>query len=125
MTPPTDKNDAPLTISNGIAAMHREHYGRGADRVRTTIHKDTVLTRLEDCYTTVERKMIAEGEFVRVRETRMMFQDWMGATFIQIVESATGRPVRAFFSQVHEDPEIAIEVFFLEPARGETAEKAG
>jgi hypothetical protein len=50
-----------------------------------------------------------------------MVQDSLGSTFIQIVEAATGRPVRAFFSQVHENPEIAIELFFLEPA-AETAE---
>lgn len=62
-------------MSDGIAAMHREHYGRGANRIRTLIHQDVVMTRLEDCFTTVEKKMIAEGAFVQVRETRTMFQD--------------------------------------------------
>ncbi|MGH3128440.1 MAG: hypothetical protein ACRDPX_11005 [Gaiellaceae bacterium] len=38
--------------------------------------------------------MISEGEFLRVRDTRILFQDWMGPTFIQIVEEATGRTVR-------------------------------
>jgi uncharacterized protein YbcI len=100
-------------ISNGIASLHREHYGRGADRVRTTIKDDFVLTTLEDCYTVVEKKMIDEGAFTTVRETRTMFQDWMRPRFTQIVEDATGRKVRAFFSQVSHDPDIAIELFFL------------
>ena len=48
-------------ISNAIGSLHREHYGRGADRIRTVIHPELVVTTLEDCFTTVERKMIAEG----------------------------------------------------------------
>src|SRR5918992_1695579 len=110
-----DVKSPATAISNSIAAMHREHYGRGADRVRTLIHQDTVLTRLEDCFTTVEKKMISEGAFVQVRETRTLFQDWMRPRFTEIVEDATGRKVAAFFSQVSHDPDIAVELFFLHP----------
>jgi uncharacterized protein YbcI len=109
------KNQA-TSISNGIGSLHREHYGRGADRIRTLIHQDVVMTRLEDCFTTVEKKMIAEGAFVQVRETRTMFQDWMRPTFTEIVEGATGRTVEAFFSQVTHDPDMAVEVFVMGPA---------
>jgi uncharacterized protein YbcI len=111
----SDLKGPATAISNGIAAMHREHYGRGADRVRTLIHQDTVLTRLEDCFTTVEKKMISEGAFVQVRQTRTMFQDWMRPRFTEIVEDATGRKVAAFFSQVSHDPDMAVELFLLEP----------
>jgi uncharacterized protein YbcI len=50
-------------ISNGIGSLHREHYGRGADRIRTVIHPELVATTLEDSFTTVETRMIAEGAF--------------------------------------------------------------
>ena len=103
-------------ISNGIGSIHREHYGRGPDRIRTAINSDFVLTTLEDCFTVVEKKMISEGEFLKVRETRILFQDWMRPTFTEIVESATGREVRAFFSQVGHDPDFAVELFLLEPS---------
>jgi uncharacterized protein YbcI len=103
------------TISNGVASLHREHYGRGADRVRTTIQADFAMTALEDCFTVVEKKMIDEGAFGQVRETRTMFQDWMRPRFVEIVENATGRKVRAFFSQVTHDPDMAVELFFFEP----------
>ena len=96
--------------------MHREHYGRGADRTRTLIYQDVVMTRLEDCFTTVEKKMIAEGAFGQVRETRTMFQDWMRPHFTEIVEGATGRPVEAFFSVVTHDPDVAVELFLMGPA---------
>ena len=116
----TDFNAASTAISNGIGSLHREHYGRGADRIRTLIHQDVVLTRLEDCFTTVEHKMVAEGAFLQVRETRTMFQDWMRPRFTEIVEQATGRKVRAFFSQVSHDPDIAVELFLLEAGGAET-----
>jgi uncharacterized protein YbcI len=112
----TDLKSQTTAISNGIASMHREHYGRGADRTRTLIHQDVVMTRLEDCFTTVEKKMIAEGAFLQVRETRTMFQDWMRPRFTEIVEDATGRKVAAFFSQVSHDPDVAVELFLLERA---------
>ena len=115
-----DLKSASTAISNGIGSLHREHYGRGADRIRTLIHQDVVMTTLEDCFTTVEQKMIAEGEFLKVRETRTMFQDWMGPSFTEIVEEATGRKVRAFFSQVSHDPDFAVELFLLEPVNADT-----
>ena len=64
------------------------HYGRGADRIRTLIHQDTVMTTLEDFFTTVEHKMVAEGAFRQVREARL-FQDWMAPQFIEIVSKPT------------------------------------
>lgn len=111
-------------ISNAIGSLHREHYGRGADRIRTTIHSELAVTVLEDCFTTVERRMIAEGEFLKVRDTRILFQDWMGPTFIEAVESATGKRVRAFFSQVGHDPDMAVELFLLESTDDRRASSA-
>jgi uncharacterized protein YbcI len=114
-TSAADLKSQAIAISNGIGSLHREHYGRGADRIRTTIQPDFAITVLEDCFTTVEKKMVSEGAFDQVRETRIMFQDWMRPTFIEIVEKAAGRTVRAFFSQVSHDPDIAIELFLFEP----------
>jgi uncharacterized protein YbcI len=108
------KNQA-TAISNGIGSLHREHYGRGADRIRTVIHPELVVTTLDDCFTIVEKRMIAEGAFSQVRETRTMFQDWMGSAFVKFVEDATGRRVRAFFSSSTHDPDVAVELFLLEP----------
>ncbi len=32
-----------------------------------------------------------------------------------MVEEATGREVIAYMSQIHEDPDLAVEIFVLEP----------
>ena len=43
----------------------------------------------------------------------------MRVPFTTAVEEATGRKVIAFMSQVHFDPDIAAEIFVLEPAASE------
>jgi uncharacterized protein YbcI len=114
---------APATmISNGISALHREHYGRGANRSRTHINNDFVVTVMEDPFTKVEKTMIESGAFDIVRETRTRFQDWMRPTFIEIVEEATGRKVAQFFSQVGHDPDYAIECFLLDSSSSSTTQ---
>ncbi len=40
--------------------------------------------------------------------------------FTAVIEDTLGRQVRAYLSQVHTDPDVAVELFMLEPA-GEPA----
>jgi len=52
----------------------------------------------------------------------------MEQPFVKVVESITGRKVRAYMSQVHTEPDIAAELFVLEPgteplAGGELVER--
>jgi hypothetical protein len=44
----------------------------------------------------------------------------MRPRFEEIVEGATGRTVKAFFSQVSRDPDIALELFLLRPTDAST-----
>jgi uncharacterized protein YbcI len=103
------------SISNAITRLHRDHYGRGATTTRTIIQRNYVVCFLEDIYTPVERTLIEAGRTETVRETRTIFQDAMGPKFREAVEEVTGRTVIAFMSQVHFDPDMAAEVFVLEP----------
>jgi uncharacterized protein YbcI len=102
-------------ISNKIARIHREHYGRGASRARTVMGADFIICFLEDIYTPVERTLIDAGRFEAVAETRSAFQDTMRDNFVQVVEESAGRKVVGFLSQVHADPDLAVETFILEP----------
>jgi uncharacterized protein YbcI len=111
----TDRGRQAASISNAITRLHREHYGRGATTVRTIMQRQFVVCFLEDIYTPVERTLIEAGRSKAVRVTRNIFQDAMGPTFRDAVEDATGRRVIAFMSQVHFDPDMAAEVFVLEP----------
>ena len=74
---------------------------------------DYVACFLEDIYTPVERTLMRAGKWEHVRNTRTAFQDALATEFRGAVEQITGRTVIAFFSQVHADPDMAIEAFVL------------
>jgi uncharacterized protein YbcI len=49
-----------------------------------------------------------------VRTMRAAFQDAVADRFTSSIEELTGREVIALMSQAHVDPDLAIEVFFLD-----------
>ena len=111
----SDRGRQSSAISNAITRLHRDHYGRGPTIARTIMQRDYVVCFLHDIYTPVERTLIDAGRQQAVRETRNIFQDAMGERFKEAVEAATGRKVIGFLSQVTFEPDIAAEVFVLEP----------
>jgi uncharacterized protein YbcI len=111
----TDRGRQALAISNAITRLHRDHYGRGATTTRTIMQRNYVVTFLDDIYTPVERTLIDAGKAEAVRQTRNIFQDAMRERFVAAVEAATGRTVIGFMSQVSFAPDMAAEVFVLEP----------
>ena len=111
-----DRGKLASAISNAIVGIHREYFGRGAKRVRTVLNSDYIICFLEDIYTPVERTLIEAGRFPAVQETRSAFQDVMSKRFIAAVEELSGRKVIGFLSQVHADPDLAVETFVLEPS---------
>jgi len=49
---------------------------------------------------------------------RRSFQLAMEDEFRQVVEEATDRKVIAYMSSIHVDPDLAVELFVLEPLEG-------
>jgi uncharacterized protein YbcI len=101
-------------VSNMMTKLHRDHYGRGPNAVRTVIGHDHVICFLEDISTPVERTLLEGGEIEAVRGTRLAFQRAMELRFVGAIEQIVQRRVRAFLSQVTFDPDISVEVFVLE-----------
>ena len=66
-------------------------------------------------FTTVERTLLDTGEVESVYQMRRSFQAAMEDDFRQIVEEAIGRKVIAYMSSIHVDPDLAVELFVLEP----------
>src|SRR3954447_6310807 len=114
-----------VAISNALTRNHREHFGRGAGSVKTVINKGFVVTFLEDVHTPLEKTLIEGGRSDLVLECRLAFQSMMRETYVEIVEEATGRKVRAFMSQNHIEPDISAELFVLEPETGEGSDVTG
>ena len=109
-----DRGKLASSISNAVVGIHRQYFGRGASRTRTVMGADYVICFLEDIYTPVEKTLIEAGRFEAVKETRGAFQDTMQDRFSAEVERLVGRKVVGFLSQVHVDPDLAVETFILE-----------
>lgn len=81
-----------------------------------------MLCILEGGFTVVERTLIDIGRGEAVRDLRREFQAAMREQFIGVVEERLHRTVVGYMSQVHTDPNVAVELFMLEPGRtGATA----
>lgn len=102
-------------LANAVVRLHAEHYGRGPTRARAYLGEDHVMVVLEDVFTTAERTLVAAGAGERVREMRLSYSDATRATFVRVVEETTGRKVRAYMAQASASPEVAVELFLLEP----------
>lgn len=108
--------EALAEISNALVGLHKRFYGKGPVRAKTFLVDSTVLCLLEGGFTIVERTLIDIGRDEVVRDLRHNFQLAMQEQFTQVVEGRLDRRVVAYLSQVHTDPDIAVELFMLEPA---------
>jgi uncharacterized protein YbcI len=111
---PELRGDRAAAISNAIVRLHREYYGKGPTRAKTHFVDDLVLVVLEGGVTRVERTLFERGRASLIHDVRRTFQETMHDAFVSVVEEITGRKVRAFVSQFHIDPDLAVEVFFFD-----------
>lgn len=115
MSERSDQASHASAVGTAITRLHRQHYGRGATTTRTMFNHNHVVCFLEDIYTPVERTLLEAGEHDAVKHTRQVFQMAMRKQFSEAVEEITGRKVIQFMSQVCFDPDMAAEIFVLEP----------
>jgi uncharacterized protein YbcI len=102
-------------ISTGLVQLHSRYYGKGPTKAKTHQVNDTVVSILRGGFTTVERTLLDTGEVESVYQMRRSFQQAMEHEFRHVVEGATGRKVIAYMSSIHVDPDLAVELFVLEP----------
>jgi uncharacterized protein YbcI len=107
---------AGAVISTAAVQLMREYTGRGPTKAKTLINEDVVTVLLADTLTRGERKLVESGHSDRVTELRHDYQLLMREDLVEIVERQLERKVIAFMSQNHIDPDLAVEVFVLEPA---------
>ena len=91
-------------ISTGLVQLHSRYYGKGPTKAKTHQVNDTIVSILLDT-----------GQVESVYQMRRSFQQAMEAEFSRVVEEATVRKVIAYMSSIHVDPDLAVEVFVLEP----------
>jgi len=74
-----------------------------------------IVTRMEDTLTKGERSLSDSGKDEMVLDIRRCFQMTMREAVVARVEELTGRKVTAFMSTNHIAPDMAVEIFVLEP----------
>ena len=106
-------------ISTATVQLLHEYTGRGPTKAKTVINEDLVTIVLADTLTKGEQKLVDNGLAERVLQLRHDYQLTMRDDLVAIVERQLDRTVIAFMSQNHIDPDLAVEVFILEPAEAE------
>jgi uncharacterized protein YbcI len=121
-SPEENVDEPPLTggallsaISTSIVGLLRDHYGRGPMKAKTYALDDIVVCVLRGSgFTAIEKTMMDSGEPDRVVAMREDFQRVMAQRYKETIERLTGRNVVAFLSQAHVEPDITLEVFFVD-----------
>jgi uncharacterized protein YbcI len=102
-------------ISTSIVGILREHYGRGPMKAKTYALDDIIVVVMRGSgFTALEQTIMDSGEPDRVIAMREDFQRVMATLYKQTIEELTGRKVLAFLSQAHVEPDITMEIFFVD-----------
>ena len=102
-------------ISTTIVGILRDHYGRGPMKAKTYAIDDIIVCVMRGSgFTPLEQTIMDSGEPERVVDMREDFQRVMADRYKNTIEALTGRKVRAFLSQAHVDPDITMEIFFMD-----------
>jgi uncharacterized protein YbcI len=102
-------------ISTVVVSELASTTGRGPTRAKTTLGENAVFVVLQDTLTRGELNLVEAGESEAVLGLRRLWQSVMQGSCSSAIEELTGRKVVGFMSDNHIDPDIAVEVFILEP----------
>jgi uncharacterized protein YbcI len=102
-------------ISTSIVGILREHYGRGPMKAKTYALDDIIVVVMRGSgFTALEKTIMDSGQPQRVIAMREDFQRVMATRYKQTIKELTCRNVVAFLSQAHVDPDITMEIFFMD-----------
>src|SRR5215213_2982500 len=102
-------------ISNTVVRALARTTGRGPTRAKTTLGDNAVFVVLQDSLTVGEQTLTDAGQGQAVLDLRRRWQAIMEVDVSREIEELTGRKVIGFMSDNHIDPDLAVEVFVLEP----------
>jgi uncharacterized protein YbcI len=114
---PLPEGELAAAISNAVVGALARTTGRGPTRAKTTLGENGVFVVLQDSLTRGEQTLADAGDGGAVLDLRRRWQRIMQADITRDIERLTGRKVVGFMSDNHIDPDLAVEVFVLEPRR--------
>ena len=104
-----------VRISDAIARLFAVHTGHGATRAWTTLDENLIVCVLQNVLSKGELSLVSHGEQDLVLTTRNAYQEMISGEAVRAVEEISGRSVSAFMSANHLVPDLAAEIFVLEP----------
>jgi uncharacterized protein YbcI len=102
-------------ISTTVVQELARTTGRGPTKARTTLGDNGVFVVLQDSLTQGEQTLAEAGEGAAVLDLRRRWQQIMKDDISRQIEELTGRTVIGVMSDNNIDPDLAVEVFVLEP----------
>lgn len=102
-------------VTREVVRIHTAAIGRGPKKSYSFHNGDTLITVLLEVLTRAERNLVSYDEGDAVLAMRRLSQGAMADEMKAAIERVTRRKVIALMSDNHLDPDMAIEVFILDP----------
>jgi len=102
-------------VTREVTRVHTDVVGRGPTKSYSFHNGNILVTVMLEVMTRAERSLVANGEGEAVLDLRRRAQRTMANSMKAAVEALTGCQVAAFMCDNHLDPDMAVEVFILDP----------
>jgi uncharacterized protein YbcI len=102
-------------ITSALVGIHTEYLGRGPASASTFHHGNVLVTLMHGVLTNAEKSLARTDRAPVVKNIRQLLHQTLEADSRAAVERLTGRNVVAFISGNHLDPDIAAELFIVDP----------
>jgi uncharacterized protein YbcI len=103
-----------LELSNAVVGLHKQFYGRGPTKARSTLSRDLLVVVLEGGFSQAEQTLAESGRHTTVEDSRHAMQEVIKDQWIEAVERLLDRKVRSFISGTDAINQIQVETFVLE-----------
>src|SRR5215218_9614980 len=103
-------------ISTAVVRLMKEAGGKGPTKTKSYwAGDDAVLVLMGGGYTAAEETIYRGGRGTSVRDSRHAFHDVVEQRMKDLIADMTGRHVAAFISASHQDPDLSLLIFILDP----------
>ncbi|CAB4959168.1 unannotated protein [freshwater metagenome] len=115
MTTHSSQQTPESEISNEIALIYKERYGRGPTKITSHLVGDAVVCLLREVNTPAQTALVQMGKVDVAQAVHGELQMGMAARMREVVEQVTGRTVSAYVPGFNATADATTDVFLLDP----------
>jgi uncharacterized protein YbcI len=106
------------SLSGEMVTIFRDAVGKGPERCKAYwAGTDLLVVVLDGGFSVAERTLFAAGRGATVQAQRLALQQTLAERMKAKVTELTGREVVALLAASHQEPDLSVEIFVLEPCR--------